>query len=181
MTSTTSDRHRPVTRLATGLACALLIVVAAGCAAADDPSNAQVGSCLEALGKGGKTVQNDFRIVACTTSQAAYKVIKKASSCDDSTNGYVQVGTRRSRSQLCLTLNAKKGDCFYQEVGFPTGKVSKVTCGASATYRVTKVSDGSADASVCGKDVPNWTKTPDELPHAIVYRSPPLTLCADRP
>ncbi|MEO3867567.1 hypothetical protein ABGB18_01915 [Nonomuraea sp. B12E4] len=181
MIGTTNDRHRPVARLAVGLTCALLIAAAGGCAAEDDPGNAQVGSCLEALGKGGKTVQEDFHIVACTTPRAAYKVIKKADRCDDVTNGYVQVGSRRSRSQLCLTLNAKEGDCFYQEVGFPTGKVSKVACGSSATYRVAKVSEGTADASVCGKDVPNWTETPDELPHAIVYRSPALTLCADRP
>ncbi|SEF97669.1 hypothetical protein SAMN05444920_1011155 [Nonomuraea solani] len=166
-------------RLTVGLACALLMVT--GCAAPDDPSRAELGSCLEARGKGGKTVLEDFRLVPCTTPQAAYKVIKKAGSCDDITNGYVLVGSRRSRSRLCLTLNAKQGDCFYQEIGFPTGKVSKVACGAAATYRVTKVADGAADASVCGDDVPNWTKTPDVLPRAIVYRTPPLTLCADRP
>ncbi|MEQ4724868.1 hypothetical protein [Nonomuraea sp. B19D2] len=157
----------------------LLIAVAAGCAAADDPVNAQVGSCLQALGKGGKTVRDDFRIVACSTPEAAYKVIKKGDRCEDVTNGYVQVGSRRTRIQLCLVLNAKEGDCFHQEIGFPTGKVSKVTCGPSATYRITKVSDGTADASVCGEGVPSWTRTPDELPHAIVYRHPALTLCAD--
>ncbi|MCG5216452.1 LppU/SCO3897 family protein [Streptosporangium sp. KLBMP 9127] len=176
-----SDRPGPAVRLTTGLACALLIAVTLGCAAEDDPINAQVGSCLEALGKGGKTLRDDFHIVGCTTPRAGYKVIKKADRCDDVTNGYIVIASRRSRTQLCLTLNAKKGDCFYQEIGFPTGKVSKVTCGPSATYRVTEVLDGAADASVCGKGVPNWTKTPDELPRAIVYRNPPLTLCADRP
>ncbi|SEH02995.1 hypothetical protein SAMN05444920_1324 [Nonomuraea solani] len=181
MMGASSDRHRPVARLPAGLACTLLILTAVACAAEDDPSNAQVGSCLEALGKGGKTLREDFHIVGCTTPQAAYKVIKKANRCDDVTNGYLVMSSRRTRSQLCLTLNAKKGDCFYQEIGFPTGKASKVTCGPSATYRVTKVSEGAADASICGKDVPNWTKTPDELPRAIVYRHPALTLCADRP
>ncbi|MEV0621350.1 hypothetical protein AB0I81_49035 [Nonomuraea sp. NPDC050404] len=183
MTGTVSDRPRPVARLGTALAlaCALLIVVGAGCAAADDPGRAQVGSCLEALGKGGKTVRDDFRAVACDAPKAAYKVVKKATSCDDITNGYVVVGTRRSPSRLCLTLNVSEGDCFHQEIGFPTGKVTKVDCGASATYRVTKVSEGTADASVCGKDVPNWGRTPDVLPRAIVYRNPPRTLCANRP
>lgn len=180
MTGTPSDRHRPVARrLAMGLACAFLIAMAAGCAAEDDPINARIGSCLEARGKGGKT--DDFRIVACSSPQAAYKMIKKADRCDDITNGYVLIGTRRSRTRLCLTLNAKQGDCFYQEVGFPTGKASKVTCGSSATYRITKVSDGTTDASVCGKGVPSWTRTPDVLPRAIVYRHPARTLCADRP
>ncbi|MGN9840595.1 LppU/SCO3897 family protein [Nonomuraea sp. H19] len=181
MMGASSDRRRTVACLTTGLACVLLIAVGAGCAAADDPTNAQVGSCLEALGKGGKTLRDDFHIVGCTTPRAAYKVIKKANRCDDVTNGYAVIGGRRSRGQLCLMLNAKEGDCFYQEIGFPTGKVSKVPCGPSATYRVTKVWDGAADASVCGEGIPNWTKTPDELPHAIVYRNPALTLCADQP
>lgn len=189
MTGLTHHRSLPrsslvrglTTRLTMGLACALLLTVTAGCAAEDDPSRATVGSCLEAQGKGGKTVRDDFRLVPCTSPRAAYKMIEKNDQCGDSTNGYLEIGTRRSRTRLCLTLNAQEGDCFYQEIGFPTGRASKVSCGPSATYRVTKVSDGTADASVCGKDVPNWTKTPDVLPRAIVYRHPPLTLCADRP
>ncbi|MCF6470857.1 hypothetical protein FAF44_21025 [Nonomuraea sp. MG754425] len=180
MTGTTSDRPRPAARrLAMGLAGTLLIATVAGCAAEDDPIRARAGDCLEARGKGGKT--SEFHIVGCAAPQAAYKMIKKADRCDDITNGYALVGTRRHLTRLCLTLNAKEGDCFYQEVGFPTGKASKVTCDPSATYRITKVSDGTTDASVCGADVPNWTKTPDVLPRAIVYRHPARTLCADRP
>ncbi|WP_394829148.1 hypothetical protein [Pendulispora albinea] len=161
-------------------AVALLVATIAGCAAKDDPVKAQVGSCLEARGKGGKT-GDDFHIVDCNAPEAAYKVISKGKRCTDVTNGSLEVGRRKSRRELCLTLNAKEGDCFYQEISFPTGKATKVACGPEATFRITKVAAGVADASVCGKDVPNWTKTPDVLPRAIVYRDPALTVCADTP
>ncbi|WP_394821400.1 hypothetical protein [Pendulispora albinea] len=174
-------RPRPASALAKALFCALSIAMFAGCPAKDDPIKAQVGSCLEARGKGGKTLANEFHVVACDAPQAAYKVISKGERCKDITNGYLQVGGRRSRTELCLALNAKEGDCFYQEIDFPTGRATKTTCGPTATFRVTKVATGVADAAVCGKNVPNWAKTPDVLPRAIVYRGLPATVCVDRP
>jgi hypothetical protein len=161
-------------------------VLAAGCTAENDMSRAQPGDCLEALGKAKKTI--DFQIVDCEAPIAAYKVARRLVgsgmlSCGSSTYGYADSArTRRStrRWHLCLMLNAKVGDCFHQEVGFPTGKATKVVCGPSATYQVVKVAEGIADRTLCGDDAGH--PLIDDLTRsiALVYPNPPVTICTDR-
>lgn len=165
------------------LALAAASLLAAGCAADDDPVRARAGDCLEALGEGKKTTE--FRIVGCGTPAAAYRVARRLTggdrSCGGSTYGYVSSGYARgaTRWHLCLTLNAQVGDCFHQEVGFPTGKATKTPCGPEATYKVVKVAEGTADTELCGEDA-GYTLVDDLTgPIALVYRDPPLTICTD--
>ncbi|WP_214321174.1 LppU/SCO3897 family protein [Nonomuraea sediminis] len=148
----------------------------------DDPANAQPGNCLEALGQDPKTT--GFHIVDCGAPNAAYKValrLGRFDSCQTNTYGYATSGgSRRSGWHLCLTLNAKVGDCFHQEVGFPTGKAVKVPCGAGATYRVVKSVPGTADKALCGEDAVDPVRNDLARPIALVYPQPPLTICTDR-
>ncbi|WP_433468303.1 LppU/SCO3897 family protein [Spirillospora sp. CA-128828] len=137
------------------------------------------GDCLEAKGRGGKTgYTSEFRIVSCTAPTAAYKVAMFGGhlGCDDNTYGETSASGRTSGRYLCLMLNAKVGDCFYQEVGFPTGKATKVPCGPSATYRVVAVIPGKAHHTACGPDV-NPLESDPAKPLALVYPRPPLTIC----
>ncbi|KAB2340541.1 LppU/SCO3897 family protein [Actinomadura rudentiformis] len=137
----------------------------------------QPGDCLEAKERGGKTGKaSEFRIVSCTEPSAAYKVALMGGRLGCDSNTYGSTSTGRTSRELCLTLNAKVGDCFYQEVGFPTGKVTKVQCGPLATYRVTAVVPGKADHAVCGPDI-NPLESDPTRPLALVYPKPPLTIC----
>ncbi|TDD07512.1 hypothetical protein E1292_13510 [Nonomuraea deserti] len=157
--------------------------VLAGCAAENDPSRAQPGDCLAAVGEGKKTT--DLRIVGCAAPEAAYRVAKRLKrgqrSCGSTTYGYASSGYVRGGGwHLCLTLNAEVGDCFHQEVGFPTGKATKVACGPSATYRIVKRVDGSADKELCGEGAAYPVRNDLARPVYLVYPDPPLTICTDR-
>ncbi|MEU5881475.1 hypothetical protein [Spirillospora sp. NPDC047279] len=135
------------------------------------------GDCLEAEGRGGKTgVTTEFHVVPCEAPNAAYKVVYLGSElgCDDNTYGST---SERSGRQRCLMLNAKAGDCFYQEVGFPTGKVTKVACGPGASYRVVSVVQGKTDHTVCGPNVNPLEREDFNQPLAFVYPKPGLTIC----
>jgi hypothetical protein len=63
-------------------------------------------------------------------------------------------------------LNASEGECFKTEGNFVSGKTSKVACGASADFKVSKVVTGSTDKAVCGGDG-----------NELVYSEPATTLC----
>ena len=139
------------------------------------------GDCLEAKGRGGDTGDvRDFSIVSCGAPTAAYKVAKAGHSIDCN-YPYVEMSDSpryfRNSSRWCLALNAKVGDCFYQEVGFPTGKATKVVCGSSASYRVTAVVPGRADHAVCGPNVDPLNRYVFANPLALAYSSPALTIC----
>ncbi|WP_149257470.1 hypothetical protein [Actinomadura sp. K4S16] len=137
------------------------------------------GDCLEAEGRGGKTgYTGDFRIVACSAPTAAYRVAMLGGhlGCDDNTYGETVSSGARGGRYLCLMLNAKVGDCFHQEVGFPAGKATKVACGPSATYRITAVVPGRTDPTLCGPDV-NPLEGEPAKPMALVYPRPPVTMC----
>jgi hypothetical protein len=164
-----------------------LAVVGVGAAAgwfssADAASEAKVGDCLKATGPGPKT--SAFAIVSCTAPDAAYKVAVRGGrrdSCPDLTYGaYGEREGKRSGFTLCLMLNAKQGDCFQQTVDFPTGQATKVACGAGATYRVTKVVEGTADKSACGRNASTGVSNDFSRPRALVYQTPPTTICTDK-
>jgi hypothetical protein len=88
----------------------------------------------------------------------------------------VNYGYVSKRVKLCLTFNAKVGDCLRQEIGFPTGKAVKVACGSSATYRGARVVPGVADEALCGRGA---VRNDLDRPPAMVYPEPPLTICTD--
>jgi hypothetical protein len=157
----------------------LLMMAAAVVTGFGFPDPAQPGDCLEPKQRGGKTGgMSEFRIVSCTAPKAAYKVaiVGGRVGCDDNTYGYTYNSGRSRGRAMCLILNAKAGDCFYQEIGFPTGKAAKVACGPSATYRVVAVVPGRADHTACGPDIDPLNHDPTR-PLALAYPQPPLTIC----
>ncbi|MFC5753003.1 LppU/SCO3897 family protein [Actinomadura rugatobispora] len=176
---------------------AIVVVVLAGATGCvldeDHPRNASPGECLEVKGRGGTTKDpGDFRIVSCAAPNAAHHDLGPGDiGCPDRTPGesqespygeIVHNSTSPSGSDwaLCLTLNAKTGDCFYQQVGFPDGRVTKVACGPSATYRVVNVLPGRADMNACGQVAVFPERGDLARPRAFVYPRPPLTICTDR-
>ncbi|HEX4816865.1 MAG TPA: hypothetical protein VFV66_29335 [Nonomuraea sp.] len=175
--STTCHKLR---RIATLAVAALLAL--SGCTSEDDPSRARPGDCLEAESRGRKA--GDFRIVGCDAPEAAYKVARRLTDsrgCGSSAYGYATSPYVRSGGwHLCLTLNARVGDCFHQEIGFPTGKASRVACGSSATYRIVRVVEGHADRELCGEEATHPVSDDLTRPVALVYPEPPLTICTGR-
>ena len=176
------------------MGCLVLVVIIGGLAvlgvgvaagwfsSADAASKANVGDCLKATGPGPKTTE--FAVVDCGAPDAAYKVAERGGrrdSCPDVTYGsYSERQGKRSGFTLCLMLNARQGDCFQQTVDFPTGQAAKVPCGAGATYRVTKVLEGTADKSACGRNAASGVSNDFSRPRALVYQSPPTTICTDK-
>ncbi|WP_444543478.1 LppU/SCO3897 family protein [Micromonospora andamanensis] len=152
--------------------------VAVGCASADD--QVRVGDCLEATGEGAKT--SSFRQVDCSAPQAAYRVAIVADSLEGCASSYGSFDLPYSRSSnhmYCLMLNAVAGDCFRQQIDFPTGRATKVHCDDSATYRITAVSEGVANRAVCGDEARANSANALDRPRALVYPQPPTTLCVD--
>jgi hypothetical protein len=144
-------------------------------------SEARVGDCVKAVGAGPKLT--DAVKVDCAAPDATYKVAvrgRRYDSCGDIAYGkYSQRQGKRSGYTLCLMLNARQGDCFQQTVGFPTGQATKVPCGAGATYRVTKVVEGIADKTQCGRTAEAPTSSDFSKPHALAYPLPPTTICTE--
>ncbi len=157
--------------------------VLAGCAAEDALSRAAPGDCVAAEEQGGKLGSpQEARIVSCTAPDAAYKVAMRLDGnehCGDNTYGYVRNSPSRGDGwRLCLMLNAKVGDCFHQEIGFPTGTVTKVACGPSASYRVVAVVPGRADKDACAQGAAR--PADPTQPVAFAYPEPPHTVCVER-
>ncbi|MEU6710233.1 hypothetical protein ABZ897_02040 [Nonomuraea sp. NPDC046802] len=164
-------------------ALALLTAVATGCAD-DTAAQAGPGDCMVSRSEGNKTLSDDFRIVDCGAPEAAYQVAMRLDSstthCGTNTYGYATSSQRRGSGwRLCLSLNAKVGDCFHQEVGFPTGRAGKVACGPSATYRVTKVIEGIDSQDACGPDAVTPVRNDLSRPLVLAYPKPPHTICTD--
>ncbi|GAA0218032.1 hypothetical protein GCM10010492_14860 [Saccharothrix mutabilis subsp. mutabilis] len=145
------------------------VVVAGLIASKDSPGGAEAGDCIKV--NSVSVSDADVEKIDCGSPEAAFKV---AVNLDSSTKAcptgdyseYRDSGGRRSDGfKLCLTLNAKDGDCFKQEGTIVAGKTTKVTCGSSATHKVTKVS-GAADENQCESgDI------------VYVYSQPATTIC----
>ncbi|CAL9648131.1 hypothetical protein SUDANB95_06504 [Actinosynnema sp. ALI-1.44] len=145
------------------------VVIAGLIASKDSPGGAEAGDCIKV--NSVSVSDADVEKIDCGSPEAAFKV---AVNLDSSTKAcptgdyseYRDSGGRRSDGfKLCLTLNAKDGDCFKQEGTIVAGKTTKVTCGSSATHKVTKVS-GTADENQC--------KSGDIV---YVYSQPATTIC----
>ncbi|XVV04346.1 LppU/SCO3897 family protein [Actinosynnema sp. CA-248983] len=145
------------------------VVVAGLIASKDSPGGAEAGDCIKV--NSVSVSKADVDKIDCNSPEAAFKV---AVNLDSSTKAcptgdyaeYRDSGGRRSDGfKLCLTLNAKDGDCFKQEGTIVAGKTTKVTCGSSATHKVSKVAD-TADENQC--------KSGDTV---FVYSQPATTIC----
>ena len=131
------------------------------------PSSAEVGDCI----KINDVTEADIEKVDCNSAEALYKV---AVTKDDDAAGcpapaylaYTESG--RNELLLCLSLNAKAGDCF--QVAENTYK--KVACTApEANFRVSEVFNGKDDPAQCG----------DAADQALSYPEPPMTICRVAP
>ncbi|MCS7478900.1 hypothetical protein ACFFQW_36210 [Umezawaea endophytica] len=133
------------------------------------PASANPGDCINIVS--ASITDPKIEKVECGASNAAYKVAKNLDSASDECptgdyGSYSESGRRRSGFTLCLMLNATEGECFKTEGNFVSGKTSKVTCDASADFKVSKVVTGSTDKAVCGGDG-----------NELVYSDPATVMC----
>jgi hypothetical protein len=132
----------------------------------------KAGVCVKVSSLADENV--DVTHLDCGSPEAAYKVAVTLDNSDAECPGedydrVIETGVGDG-SALCLMLNAKEGDCFQNLISFSKG-AERVDCGSSsAEFKVVKVVDGQANASVCptGDTV---------LP--TVYPEPPNTICLD--
>ncbi|MEJ2855048.1 MULTISPECIES: DUF3824 domain-containing protein [unclassified Saccharothrix] len=145
------------------------VVVAGLIASRDSPGSADAGDCIKV--NSVSVSKADVDKIDCSSPEAAFKV---AVNLDSSTKAcptgdyaeYRDSGGRRSDGfKLCLVLNAKSGECFKQEGTIVAAKTTKVTCGSSATHKVTKVAN-TADENQC--------ESGDTV---YVYSQPATTIC----
>jgi hypothetical protein len=110
-------------------------------------SSSQAGDCIKV--NTASSTNADVEKIDCNSKDAAYKV---ASTQDDASascpeGNYVSyTETGSGDLLLCLTLNAKEGDCF--ESG--TDADTRVECtDPKATFMVTKIISGTTDMAGC--------------------------------
>jgi hypothetical protein len=150
------------------------IVVAGLVAGKDAPAGANPGECIKinSVSATDASVQK----IDCGARDAAFKVARNldggSSACPSGDYvEYSETGRRRSNGfKLCLMLNAAVGDCFKEEGSLIAAKTSKVTCGADASFKVSKVKVGSSDGSLCEAG------ETEEL-----YSDPATTMCLVKP
>ena len=104
----------------------------------------EVGQCLIMT---GSSFDADHEEVDCAAADAVYKVVSDKGGCDDAELNYtISVGRVDSGNvaDLCLALNAEKGDCFT--IGGMSTPSTKVACteGAGDSSVVKVVSVGKA-------------------------------------
>jgi len=137
------------------------------------PASANPGDCINIVS--ASIVDPKIEKVDCGAQNAAYKVAVNLDSASDKCpegdyGSYSESGRRSSGFTLCLMLNAAEGDCFKTEGNFVSGKTTKVTCGADASYKVSKIVTGSVDKAACGSDG-----------NELVYSQPATTICRVEP
>lgn len=135
------------------------------------PSSANVGDCIKV--NSVSVTDADVEKVECTDPAASYKV---AATFDDSSaecpggtdSDYVSyTESGKGDLTLCLTLNAKEGECFKNG-----DAAEKVGCSeANADVKVAKILTGTTDESGC----------PEETVAFLAYPEPKMVLCLSDP
>ena len=150
------------------------IVVAGLIAGVDAPAQANPGKCIKI--KSASVADAEIEKVDCGAQDAAFKVAKNLDSGSDACPSgdyveYSETGRRRSNGfKLCLVLNAAVGDCFKDEGSLIAAKISKVTCGPDASFKVSKVKAAPNDGTLC-----EVGETEE------VYSDPATTMCLVKP
>jgi hypothetical protein len=133
------------------------------------PSSANVGDCIKV--NTVSVTDADIEKIDCGDPAASYKV---AATFDDSSaqcpggseSDYVSyTESGKGDLTLCLTLNAKEGECFKNG-----DAAEKVSC-ASADVKVAKILKGTTDESGC----------PEETVGFLAYPDPKMVLCLSDP
>jgi hypothetical protein len=126
--------------------------------------DAKVGDCIEV--DDASATDADIHTIGCGDRKAVYKVAVRE---DDSAGrcpgtNYVSY-TEEGTLLLCMTLNAKKGECFHED----SQQDARVPCdSANASYQVGDIYDGTDDGDQCGSA---------DAHNALTYPQPPLTIC----
>ncbi len=97
----------------------------------------KIGECLEMT---GSSFDADHKEVDCGDAAASYKVVADDGECDQAELNYtISLGNANSGNvaDLCLDLNAKKGDCF--DLGSMSTPASKVVCAENKDTTIVKV------------------------------------------
>lgn len=123
----------------------------------------KVGECLVMT---GSSFDADHKEVECGDAEAVYKIVGNKGGCDEAELNYtISLGTSNSGNvaDLCLALNAAKGDCF--DLGGMSTPATKVACteGASNTSIVKVVSVGKAGEECANGAQPLENKTRKSL------------------
>ncbi len=159
-----------VIKIVGGIVLVAIIVVAVIYFQGKSASSAAVGDCIKV--NNASATNADVEKIDCTTPEAVYKVaVTKDDSGAECPGGaesnYVSY-TEEGSLLLCLTLNAKNGECFEST----TTDDKRVDCAsASASFKVAKVIEGNDDPAACGEGKDD----------AITYPEPKLTLCLAAP
>ncbi|MGB3440766.1 MAG: hypothetical protein WBA97_18620 [Actinophytocola sp.] len=116
------------------------------------PSTSKVGDCIKV--NSVSTTDADVEKIDCNSKEAAYKV---AATFDDSSakcpggteSDYVSyTESGRGDLTLCLTLNAKEGDCFEQ-----ADADRRVECtDPKATFKIIKILTDTSDGASCPEE-----------------------------
>jgi hypothetical protein len=127
-------------------------------------ADARVGDCIKVNSAG--TTDADVETIGCTDPAAVYKVgireDREGAGCPG--ENYVKY-TEQDNLLLCLTLNARRGDCFQES----EEQDARVPCDSpDASYEVGEIYEGAEDAARCGEQ---------DAPNALTYPRPPLTIC----
>jgi len=118
-----------------------------------------VGECLRV----NTADAADIAVTDCADPNAVYKVaVRRDTSAQPCPGSSYVTYTQTDTLRLCLTLNARQGECFAE-------RDARVPCtAADASFQVARVVEGAADPNRCGES---------HADNAIVYPEPKLTLC----
>jgi hypothetical protein len=125
--------------------------------------DAEVGDCIRV--NDASATDADIEAIGCTDRRAVYRVgVRGERGAVQCPGPHYVSYTEEGGLLLCLTLNAREGECFHEG----DRQDRRVACGApEASYRVGDIFAGSDDPNRCGADAPN----------ALTYPEPPLTIC----
>lgn len=126
--------------------------------------DAKVGDCVKV--NDASATQADIETIDCADPGAVYKIgVRQEDSAGQCPSPNYVSYTEDRVLLLCMTLNARKGECFHETDQQDT----RVACDSpDASYEVGEIVEGTADANRCGtKDAEN----------ALTYPEPPLTIC----
>lgn len=102
----------------------------------------KVGECVNVT---GSSMNADHDEIDCGDAKATFKIVSNKGNCDEAEQNYtISLGTTDSGNvaDLCLALNAAKGDCF--DLGSMATAPTKVACAGAGSSVVKVVSVGKA-------------------------------------
>lgn len=126
-------------------------------------ADAGVGDCIK-VNQAGAT-DAEVATIDCADQAAVYRVGVRVDGGTSKCPGDNYVAYTEGELLLCLTLNARSGECFKETDEQDT----RVSCdSADASYQVGEIFEGTEDASRCGEV---------DAENAFTYPQPPLTIC----